>query len=147
MKTLPILGLVGVLCCCLSCTADAQHKQQTTAKETPVLMGSTRDEHGCIPTAGYTWSEIKQECVRVWEVGQTIYYKKTTGRTYQGIFVIFSADSSRMESYEMGQKQWERVENSPSWLSTDHQQRLTLTDSIYHLNDSTSFPIWILEEL
>jgi signal transduction histidine kinase len=31
------------------------------------LVGDDRDEHGCIPSAGYSWSEEKQECVRPWE--------------------------------------------------------------------------------
>jgi len=31
------------------------------------LIGDDRDEHGCIPSAGYSWSEEKQECIRPWE--------------------------------------------------------------------------------
>ena len=31
------------------------------------LVGGDKDEHGCIGSAGYTWSETKQECVREWE--------------------------------------------------------------------------------
>ncbi|POY42499.1 hypothetical protein [Avibacterium endocarditidis] len=28
------------------------------------LVGADRDEKGCIPSAGYTWSELKQQCVQ-----------------------------------------------------------------------------------
>jgi len=31
------------------------------------LVGDDRDEHGCIPSAGYSWCEEKQECLRIWE--------------------------------------------------------------------------------
>lgn len=31
------------------------------------MPGSDRDEHGCIGSAGYVWSESAQECVRPWE--------------------------------------------------------------------------------
>jgi hypothetical protein len=31
------------------------------------LVGNDRDEHGCIPSAGYTWCEEKQKCLREWE--------------------------------------------------------------------------------
>lgn len=31
------------------------------------LVGSYRDEHGCIPSAGYTWCEPKAKCLRIWE--------------------------------------------------------------------------------
>lgn len=31
------------------------------------IVGNDRDEHGCIGSAGYTWCEEKQKCLRVWE--------------------------------------------------------------------------------
>jgi hypothetical protein len=31
------------------------------------LLGGDRDEHGCIPSAGYSWCEAKQKCIRPWE--------------------------------------------------------------------------------
>lgn len=31
------------------------------------LLGSDKDEHGCIASAGYTWCNEAQDCVRVWE--------------------------------------------------------------------------------
>lgn len=30
-------------------------------------LGGDRDEHGCIPSAGYSWCEARAECLRVWE--------------------------------------------------------------------------------
>lgn len=31
------------------------------------IVGGDRDEHGCIGSAGYSWCETKQKCLRVWE--------------------------------------------------------------------------------
>jgi hypothetical protein len=31
------------------------------------MVGSDRDEHGCIGSAGYTWCPAKSKCLRVWE--------------------------------------------------------------------------------
>lgn len=31
------------------------------------LVGNDRDEHGCIGSAGYSWCEAKQKCLRIWE--------------------------------------------------------------------------------
>ncbi|MFA5108467.1 MAG: ABC transporter substrate-binding protein, partial [Candidatus Micrarchaeia archaeon] len=31
------------------------------------LVGNDKDEHGCIGSAGYSWCEQKQKCIRVWE--------------------------------------------------------------------------------
>jgi len=35
------------------------------------MPGSDRDEHGCIPSAGYTWCEPLKECIRPWETNCT----------------------------------------------------------------------------
>jgi ABC-type amino acid transport substrate-binding protein len=35
------------------------------------MPGSDRDEHGCIPSAGYSWCEPLQECIRPWETNCT----------------------------------------------------------------------------
>lgn len=42
--------------------------QPTTAPtDSEPMVGDDRDEHGCIPSAGYTWCEAKQKCLRAWE--------------------------------------------------------------------------------
>ncbi|MDD3144509.1 MAG: hypothetical protein PHV23_00195 [Candidatus Gracilibacteria bacterium] len=34
---------------------------------TTMMVGNDRDEHGCIGSAGYTWDENSNQCVRPWE--------------------------------------------------------------------------------
>lgn len=34
-----------------------------------MLVGGTRDEHGCVMDGGYTWCEETQSCIRPWETG------------------------------------------------------------------------------
>jgi len=31
------------------------------------IVGGDRDIHGCIGSAGYSWCEIKNKCLRIWE--------------------------------------------------------------------------------
>lgn len=31
------------------------------------FVGADSDAHGCIASAGYTWSEARQNCIRVWK--------------------------------------------------------------------------------
>ena len=33
----------------------------------PPIVGGDKDEHGCIGSAGYSWCELKNKCLRVWE--------------------------------------------------------------------------------
>lgn len=35
----------------------------------PAIAGADRDAHGCIGSAGYTWSEVRQACIRIFEAG------------------------------------------------------------------------------
>ena len=36
---------------------------------TPPLLGADRDEHGCLPSAGYRWDDDIHRCVREWVGG------------------------------------------------------------------------------
>ena len=35
------------------------------------LVGGDRDEHGCIPSAGYSWCQPLAQCIRAWETNCT----------------------------------------------------------------------------
>jgi hypothetical protein len=35
--------------------------------QTKPIVGNDRDSHGCIGSAGYSWCEEKQKCIRPWE--------------------------------------------------------------------------------
>ena len=41
----------------------------TVVEEIPdeQLVGNDEDEHGCKASAGYSWCETKQKCLRIWE--------------------------------------------------------------------------------
>jgi len=41
------------------------HSQKVN--DEPVIVGGDKDSHGCIGSAGYSWCEVKQKCIRVWE--------------------------------------------------------------------------------
>ncbi len=57
------------------------------------LVGADRDEHGCIGSAGYTWSHALHQCVRLWEAGTRF----EAGQ--QSAFLIYSADSAYAEVF------------------------------------------------
>jgi len=47
--------------------AVAPAQNDSPVEENKTLVGGDRDEHGCIPSAGYSWCEPKQKCLRIWE--------------------------------------------------------------------------------
>jgi len=69
----------------------------------PRAVGADRDEHGCIGSAGYTFSTLKNECVRLWEegfsllpVGQEDYSLAAHG--------MMSEDHRQIELFVPGEK-------------------------------------------
>jgi putative hemolysin len=44
----------------------ANSLDNNSQNKTP-LVGNDKDEHGCIGSAGYSWCELKQKCLRTWE--------------------------------------------------------------------------------
>lgn len=89
------------------------------------LVGSDRDEHGCIGSAGYTWSYALHDCVRLWEAG----IRFDTGP--QSVFLVFSTDSTFAEIFpqEGNSVICKRVKNTQTWKPRKGEE------SVYIQND------------
>lgn len=87
---LSLLALV-ILCGCGS----------SGSKKTEPAVGADRDSHGCIGSAGYQWSEVRQTCIRPFETGikmRPMTPQQTTGATLAA-FIVFSTDSAQAELF------------------------------------------------
>lgn len=51
----------------VSDTAESSQESDSVPVENNTMLGGDRDEHGCIGSAGYTWCEPKEKCLRIWE--------------------------------------------------------------------------------
>ena len=85
-----LMLLVGVGMALASC-GNSQNKKN----ESPVV-DSDKDEHGCIASAGYTWSEVQKDCIRLWEKGVRMNAVDDAGKT---LFLVFSPDSTQVELF------------------------------------------------
>jgi len=65
MEYAPVCGTDNVIYS-NTCMAESQGIEIAYSGECHVL-GGDKDEHGCIATAGYTWCDSKQKCLRLWE--------------------------------------------------------------------------------
>jgi len=54
-----------VAMCLVACEADKQIEVNVADK-----LGSDRDKHGCIGSAGYLWCEHTSQCERPWELAE-----------------------------------------------------------------------------
>lgn len=84
----------------LTCGTTKVLAQTTTMMKKEHLVGGDRDKHGCIGSAGYTWSAIKNECVRLFEVG--IRLNPSVLKPNQAVisaFIIFNESQSKAELF------------------------------------------------
>lgn len=71
--TKKILGIVVGALMLAGCTNETKKEEimvtptVTEEKQEEQMVGNDKDEHGCIGSAGYSWCEVKQKCLRVWE--------------------------------------------------------------------------------
>lgn len=61
-----ILALVLVAIVGVVWYSASRPSPEVSENNTP-LVGGDKDAHGCIGSAGYSWCEIKQKCLRSWE--------------------------------------------------------------------------------
>jgi hypothetical protein len=84
---LSIIALVVVLSAC------------NNSPKSVVISGNDRDAHNCIQSSGYTWSELKKSCVRIFEAGTEFNaYGKNIDSTLNA-YVIISDDKKKAEVF------------------------------------------------
>lgn len=95
-RIIPALLFVGLLTGCGSGNRTSQTAAETA--DTTFTVGGDRDGHGCIGSAGYTWSEVRQECIRPFEAGVRML-SATDPEATLCAYLVFSADSAQAELF------------------------------------------------
>jgi len=90
------------------------------------LVGNDRDEHGCIGSAGYTWSYALHDCVRLWEAG----IRFDSGP--EQIFLIFSPDSTFAEIFTQEEASviCKRVKNTHLWTQRKGNGQVSIKNNV-----------------
>lgn len=92
-----LMALVCVATALYSCKNSAMKSQQSEEQKEEMLGGDT-DEHGCKASAGYTWSEVRKDCIRVFEVGVKLNDSRDANAT-SAAYLVFSVDSLDAELF------------------------------------------------
>ena len=67
------------------------------AQQTQPKAGADKDAHDCIASAGYTYSQLKKECIRTFE--QKIQLKEIATKGNFTAAVLFNKDQSKAEIF------------------------------------------------
>ena len=103
MRINPILTLIAlplIFSCQSSRTSTVNNADSTTTN----VLGADRDEHGCIGSAGYTWSQLKQRCIRTFEEGIPLEIYNTAQSYQTNAFVILDSVQKKAEIFVSEEK-------------------------------------------
>lgn len=64
------------------------------------MLGADHDAHGCIASAGYSWSVLQQQCVQPWEAAHLKL--DDPQHATSAVYVIFAPDQSSAEVFALG---------------------------------------------
>ena len=105
-----------------SCAKKISQENKTETKSEKVMVGGDVDSHGCKASAGYTWSIVKNKCIRIFE-GTKLSHAEENGKTYTtAAYVVF--EGNKAELFLDTQKEsiiLERKSEGDSWVNGDLQ--------------------------
>ena len=68
----------------------------------PQPVGADKDAHGCIASAGYTYSVVRQVCIRVWEQGVALTPVVQIAEPVLAAYVVENAAKTQAEVFMPG---------------------------------------------
>ena len=104
----------------IACSAEPEPK---------VMVGNDRDAHNCISSAGYTWSNVRQACIRLWEEGTALTPVTEIENPVLVGYVVRSANWKEAEIFLPNRKgsvvvTLQPVPDQTQWVSEDGQWQL-----------------------
>ncbi len=101
-----------LLCCvalvvsaCSNTKKESKISEQNQQEEIP-MVGGDADAHGCKASAGYHWSALKNECIRLFEAGIALEAKAEGLDKGLAAYVVFKSDTddAQAELFLPGEK-------------------------------------------
>lgn len=89
--TFTSISLVG----CKSAPKEST-QDETVIAESEIIVGDDTDDHGCKASAGYTWSEVREDCIRLFESGIRL---EAASDSKSSAYIVFSTDSLQAELF------------------------------------------------
>jgi hypothetical protein len=67
MKKISIILLLSlsIISCKQKDSSELEEKSNTSKLKDTTMVGADQDENGCLASAGYTWSKVNKECVKI----------------------------------------------------------------------------------
>ena len=125
-----IIFIFSILTFVVSCKPkdgdSSPEEAQTKAKQTKdsTIVGADKDENGCLASAGYTWSKLNKECVRVFTgIQLNPANDVATEDATLCAYVLFNESSDKAEVFLPDEKSFilTRASQGKPWIYQDYQ--------------------------
>ncbi len=105
MRIIQIFLLFTLFLFGATCSNNESNSSTTSHEQNTTLVGADSDEHGCKASAGYTWSALKNECIRLFESGIRLDPQEAIADKTVSVFLVFKSedDDAKGEVYMPGE--------------------------------------------
>lgn len=123
MKNLILFFVLVSLSSCNWINSTDEDVKNDSIKD--LVVGADKDEHGCLSSAGYTWSKINKECVRVFGGIQLLPIdKQNTDDETLCVYVLFDDSGNKAELFMPNQDDsivLERKSKNNPWKNDSYE--------------------------
>ncbi|MCZ4243110.1 hypothetical protein [Pedobacter punctiformis] len=104
MKSVLLILSIALIWSCNPKTSSKTPSQDTVVVAKTPAIGGAKDEHGCLIAAGYTWSVLKNECIRTFEQNKLLPVENKESYILAAYF-LFNSDQTKAELFLPKEKQ------------------------------------------
>ena len=95
MKISLLLSIVLLLIGCQSNRTNNAMESTDTLQN----IGGTKDKNGCLTAAGYTWSQLKNDCIQPFTEGISLDILNTASSYQTGAFILLDSLQKKAEVF------------------------------------------------
>lgn len=106
---------------CKNTESETNNIDVVSGSDETIIVGADKDKYGCLTTAGYTWSVLNEECIRLFEVAFALQPVKNPENNDAVLvaYALFSQDGMQAEVFFPGDedsKIFIRVADDKPWI-------------------------------
>jgi len=121
MKTNLLLSIVLLV---MGCQSNRTNNSVESA-DTLRTIGGTKDKNGCLTAAGYTWSQLKNNCIQPFTDGISLDILNTSSSYQTGAFILLDSLQKKVEIFVSEEDESIILDQSNDTLYTNGKFHLT----------------------
>ena len=97
-------------------------------------VGGNTDKNGCLVSAGYTWSQLKNQCIRPFEDAISLDILNSTNTYQTGAFILVDSLQKKAEIFVSDEDESILLDHSNDTLYSNGKFNLTLENFCWTLS-------------